>query len=67
VVYQATFQVNRYYQKWQQGIAAAERCASLLKSQAAGSWSDGQEPGPLPAPPAPAMELPDWDPRPPGS
>jgi len=64
-VYHASLQVNRYYQKWQQGIAAAERCVSLLRAQRAGRWSDAPEPGPFPGLPRPVMKLPDWDPRPP--
>jgi len=65
-VYQATFQANRYFQKWNKGLETAGRCVSLLMTQATGAWSDAQEPDAVPGPPRAAMELPDWDPRPPG-
>ena len=63
-VYQATFQANRYFQKWNKELEAAARCVSLLRTQAAGAWSDAQSADAVSGPPA-AMELPDWDPRPP--
>jgi regulator of replication initiation timing len=65
-VYQATFQANRFFQKWNKGLEAAGRCVSLLRTQAVGAWSDAQGPDPVAGPPGAAMELPDWDPRPPG-
>jgi hypothetical protein len=65
-VYQATFQAIRYFQKWNHGLGAAERCVNLLRAQPAGAGSDAQMPDAVPGPPRAAMELPDWDPRPPG-
>lgn len=67
-VYLATTQANLFFQKWQQGIAAAERCVDLLRAQPGGTWHDAQEPRTVPGPagPAgPAGKLPDWEPRPP--
>jgi hypothetical protein len=64
-VYLATMQANRFFQKWQQGIAAVERCVDLLRAQPTGVWSDAQESGTVSGPSRPAMKLPDWDPRPP--
>ena len=61
-VYLATMQANLFFQKWQQGIAAVERCVDLLRAQSTRVWSDAQESGTVPGP---AMKLPDWDPRPP--
>ena len=66
-VYQATFQANRYFQKWNKELEAAGRCVSLLRTQAAGAWSDTRGPDAVPGPQGAAMELPDWDPRPPGA
>jgi regulator of replication initiation timing len=65
-VYQATFQANRYFQKWNKELEAADRCVSLLRTGAAGARSDAQEPDAVPGPSRAGMELPDWDPRPPG-
>lgn len=65
-VYQATFQAIRYFQKLNHGLGAADRCVDLLRAQPAGAWSDAQEPDAVSGPPRAAMELPDWDPRPPG-
>lgn len=56
----ATRQANVFFQKWEQGIAAAERCVKLLQDQSAGAWSDAQD-----SRARLAMELPGWDPRPP--
>ena len=64
-VYLATMQANLFFQKWQQGIAAAERFVDLLRAQPTEVWSDEQESGTVPGPAGPAMKLPDWDPRPP--
>jgi len=64
-VYLATMRVNLFYQEWQQGIAAAARCADLLRAQPARVWSDAQDSRPLPGPTWSTMKLPDWDPRPP--
>jgi hypothetical protein len=64
-VYLATMQANRFFQKWQQGLAAVERCVDLLRAQPTGVWSDAQESGTVSGPSRPAMKLPDWDPRPP--
>ena len=47
-VYLATMQANFFFQKWQQGIAAVERCVDLLRAQPAGVWSEAQEPGTVP-------------------
>lgn len=65
-VHQATFQAIRYFQKLNHGLGAADRCIDLLRAQQAGAWSDAQEPDAVPGPPRAVMELPDWDPRPPG-
>ena len=64
-VYLATRQAILFYQKWQQGLAAAERCISLLQAQPPAVWSDVPAPGPVSGPARLAIELPDWDPRPP--
>lgn len=65
-VYQATFQANLFFQGWNKGLEAADRCVSLLRTQAAGAWSDAQGPDAVAGSRGAAMELPDWDPRPPG-
>ena len=64
-IYLAAMQANLFFQKWQQGIAAVQRCVDLLRAQSTGAWSDAQESGTVPGPSRPAMKLPDWDPRPP--
>ena len=64
-VYLATMQANLFYQKWQQGIAAAARCVDLLRAPPTGVWSDAQESRTVPESAWPTMKLPDWDPRPP--
>jgi len=65
-VHQATFQAILYFRNWNQGLEAAGRCIDMLRSQAAGAWSDEREPDAVAGPRGAAMELPDWDPRPPG-
>jgi hypothetical protein len=59
----ATRQVNVFFARWEQGIAAARRCVDLLRAQPAGAWSDARE-SPAIGAPRLAMELPEWDPRP---
>lgn len=63
-VYLATTQANLFFQKWQQGIAAAARCVDLLRAQSAGAWSDAQDSRPVLGPTWSTIKLPDWDPRP---
>lgn len=65
-VYQAVRQVNRFFQRWQQGIAAAGRCIELLQAQDAGAWRNAQDSGPPFGPPRLAPDLPDWELCPPG-
>src|SRR5689334_10986148 len=65
-VHQATFQPILYFRNWNQGLEAAGRCIDMLRSQAAGAWSDAQRPDAVGGPRGTAMELPDWDPGPPG-
>jgi len=65
-VHQATFQAILYFRNWNQGLEAAGRCIDMLRSQAAGAWSDAREPDAVAGPRGAAMDLPDWDPRPPG-
>jgi hypothetical protein len=62
-VYAATAQVNRFFQRWQHEMAAAGRCAELLRAQPAGV-GDTQQPGPVPKPAGLTLPLPDWDLRP---
>jgi hypothetical protein len=64
-VYLAATQAILFYQKWEQGLAAAERCIGLLQARSPAGWSDAQAPGTVCGPPGLAIELPDWDPRPP--
>jgi hypothetical protein len=64
-VYVAATQAIFFYQKWQHGLAAAERCIGLLRAQPPAVWSDAQAPGTAAGPASLAIELPDWDPRPP--
>jgi hypothetical protein len=64
-VYLATTQAILFYQKWQHGLAAAERCIGLLRVQPPAVWSAAQAPGTVSGPARLAIELPDWDPRPP--
>ena len=64
-VHLATTQANLFFQKWEQGIAAAARCVDLLRAQPARVWSDTQESRMVPESAWPTMKLPDWDPRPP--
>jgi hypothetical protein len=64
-VYLATTQAILFYQKWEHGLAAAERCIGLLRAQPPAVWSDTPAPGTVSGPARLAIELPDWDPRPP--
>jgi hypothetical protein len=64
-VYAATAQVNRFFQRWQQEMAAAGRCVELLRAQPTAVQGDMQQPGPVPEAAGLTLPLPDWDLRPP--
>jgi hypothetical protein len=61
IVYDATAQANRFFQRWQHELAAAGRCVELLQAQSAAEAADT-----VPSPVSePAVKLPDWDLEPP--